>query len=94
MLIHFSPIRWDEPLSASVSGDVLTINGEPFDFGDLDEGDLLPPEAISSQFIANPVTRTDGEIVMTLLLPIPALASEAQAFPESATVGSGEVPLP
>jgi hypothetical protein len=94
MVINFSPLRWDQELSLSVSGDVLTINGEPFDFSLLDEGDLLPAEAVESEFINSPVTRTDGEIVVTVLLPIPSDASDAQRFPEPVTVESGEVPLP
>jgi hypothetical protein len=94
MIINFSPILWDAPLSMSVAGDTLTINGEPFDFSLLDEGDLLPADAVESDFINSPVTRSGGEIVVTVLLPIPSDASEAQRFPEPVTFESGQVPLP
>lgn len=94
MNISFSPIRWDQELSLSVSGDVLTINGSPFDFSLLGEGDLLPPDAVGSDFINQPVTRAAGEITLTILLPIPAEASEAQRFPWAVSVTEGEVTLP
>jgi hypothetical protein len=94
MLISFSPIRWDQELSLSVDGDVLTINGEPFDFSLLEDDDLLPAEAIGSDFIVDPVTRTDGDIVLTVLLPIPSEATESQRFPWQVEVTEGEVTLP
>ena len=94
MQIHFSPMRRDGRLTASVSGDVLTINGEAFDFGPITEGATLPREAVSSEWLASDVERTGGEIVLTLICPHGANAPEATRFPQPVTVASGSVPVP
>ncbi|MFC0710723.1 hypothetical protein [Azorhizophilus paspali] len=95
MQIKFSPIRSDETLSVSVSVDVLTINGQSFDFGPLPEGATLPAEAIDSPHFAGPVERVDGELRLTLRLPHGPNASEALRFPASIEVTEdGPVPIP
>lgn len=95
MIINFSPIRSDAPLVLHVSGDVLTLNGEPFDFSPLAAGEDLPVRAIgNSWFTGPPVTRTAGQIVLTLLLPIPAQPTEVQKDPHSVEVTDGPVELP
>ena len=83
------------PLSATKSGDVLTLNGQPFDFGQLPEGATLPAEAINSEWIAGPVSRIDGELHLTLRLPCSPNPSQAVAFPEPIHVATdGPIPLP
>lgn len=95
MHITLSPVRMDETLTASRSGDVLTLNGEAFDFGPLPEGATLPAEAIDSEWIVGPVLRIDGELHLTLRLPHGPNPSEAVAFPEPVTVtADGPIPLP
>lgn len=81
MKINLSPQRRDDSLTVSRLGDVLTINGTPYDFSDLAEGDLLPREATDSPFIVSDVTRIGGQLELTLLLPHGANASEAARFP-------------
>ena len=82
MHINLSPVRTDETLTASCTGDVLTLNGEPFDFGPLPEGATLPAEAIDSDWIVGPVSRINGELYLTLRLPHGPNPSQAVAFPE------------
>lgn len=95
MRITLSPVRLDETLTASRAGDVLTLNGEAFDFGPLPEGATLPAEAISSEWIVGPVSRIDGEMHLTLRLPHGPNPSQAVAFPAPLTVlGDGPIPLP
>lgn len=95
MQINLSPIRSDEPLVVSKSGDVLTINGEVFDFSPLPDGASLPAEAIDSTHFAGPVERIDGELHLTLRLPHGPNASEALRFPEPIEMtGDGPVPIP
>ena len=94
MHISFSPQRRDDLLEISVSGDVLTVNGEAFDFGFVGEGDVLPRDAISSEWFAGPVTRTAGEISLTVILPIQHKASAAARYPQPVSVSSGSVSLP
>ncbi|HBW09466.1 MAG: hypothetical protein JL55_18945 [Pseudomonas sp. BICA1-14] len=95
MHITLSPVRLDETLAANRAGDVLTLNGEAFDFGPLPEGGTLPAEAIASDWIIGPVSRIDGELHLTLRLPHGPNPSRAVAFPEPLTVlEDGPVPLP
>lgn len=79
----------------SVQGDVITINGEAFDFSQLTKGSTLPADAIDSEYFVGDVKRENGDIELTLLLPIGVNATEAQRFPEPITVTSdGTVTLP
>lgn len=95
MHIILSPVRLDDTLIVSKSGDVLTINGEAFDFGPVPEGATLPAEAIASDWIVGPVSRIDGDLHLTLRLPHGPNPSEAVAFPEPIHVTEdGPIPLP
>jgi hypothetical protein len=62
MIISFSPQRNDNGLTLSKSGDVLTIGGEDFDFSQLAEGDLLPRDAVTSEWLASDVERIGGVV--------------------------------
>lgn len=96
MKIALSPIFSDSPqIAASVSGDVLTINGQVFDFSPLPDGATLPAGAIDSPHFIGPVERIDGELHLTLRFPHGWNASEALRFPEPIhMVGDGPVPFP
>jgi hypothetical protein len=85
----------DEPLTVSRTGDVLTLNGQAFDFSQLPEGATLPAEAIDSEWVVGPVSRIDGDLHLTLRLPHGANPSRAVAFPEPIHVTEdGPIPLP
>lgn len=95
MNITLSPIRTDELLTVTRAGDVLSINGQAFDFGPLPDGATLPVEAIDSPWFAGAVSRVNGVLHLTLRLPHGANPSPAVAFPEPVTVtADGPVPLP
>jgi len=95
MVINLSPQRRDDTLTVSKSGDVLTINGTEYDFSQVPEGGLLPQDAVDCPWLASDVERIDGELVLTLLLPHGANASEAARFPEPLMdVPDGTVVLP
>ena len=95
MMIKFSPFRMDEELTAVRVGDVLNLNGEDFDFGQLVEGATLPQQAITSKWFADPVNRVDGELLITLVLPHGPNAPESTRFPQPIEVtGDGPVELP
>lgn len=95
MQIKLSPQRRDDTLTASKAGDVLTINGETFDFGPLPEGATLPAEAVASSWITGPVSRINGELHLTLRLPHGPNPSQNVAFPESLRVTEdGPIRLP
>lgn len=95
MKITLSPVRLDETLTATLAGDVLTLNGEDFDFSQLPEGATLPAEAIASDWIVGPVSRIDGDLHLTLRLPHGPNPSQAVAFPEPIHVTEdGPIALP
>ena len=101
IIITLSPIRSDVPLTLIRQGDTLIINGVAYDFGPLAEGATLPREAVACDWLASDVTRIDGVIHLTLLLPhgpIPLNAPpEAQVVthPEPITVTTnGPIQLP
>lgn len=99
MKIKLSPVFKDTaPLSAQVAGDVITINGEVYDFTPLKEGETLPSEALPDGVFASSVERIDGDIHLTLVLPHAVTAPEETRFPAAYSVAmdvvSGEVPVP
>ena len=96
MKINFSPMRRDEPLELHREGDVLTVNGEDFDFGPLPEGAMLPAEAMDSDWFSGPLERIEGKLHLVLTLPHGPQAPEATRFPAPLEVeadGPVEVPL-
>jgi hypothetical protein len=95
MKISFSPVRSDTSLQATVTGDALIINGETYDFGPLEDGDLLPQEAVQSEWILGPVTREEGEITLTLRLPHGPSSPHRTLFPQPVHMtADGMIPLP
>lgn len=81
MQISFSPVRRDDALVVSKSGDTLTINGEAFDFSSMPEGATIPPGEVPCEWITGPVERIGGDLRLTLILPHGANPSAAVAFP-------------
>ncbi len=99
MHISFSPQRPHQPdhavLTASKTGEVLTINGDSIDLSVIPDGATLPAGAIDSEWIVGPVERIGGVLHVTLLLPHGPNPSPAVAFPEPITVtGDGPVEVP
>ncbi|MCT4607913.1 MAG: hypothetical protein N4A70_01755 [Pelagimonas sp.] len=95
MQISFSPMRCDQTLRVDRQGDVLTLNGEVFDFTPLPEGSELPEAAIGSLWFAGPVRRGPQGLSLTLLLPHGEEAPQAVLFPQPITVDrDGPVALP
>lgn len=95
MILNLSPVRCDESISVVRDGEVLIINGVSFDFSRLADGSTLPLEAIGSDFVVAPVERTADGVVISLMLPHAADASEAVRFPGPIyNPANGPVPLP
>jgi len=81
MLINLSPQRRDDTLEVLRSGNALIVNGESFDFSSMGDGDTLPRAAINSEWFAGNVEKVNGELILTLLFPMPWNYSPEQAFP-------------
>lgn len=94
MIINLSPQRRDDGITASVSGDVLTVNGVPYDFGPLVEGATLTADAVDCDFIVGTVTRTAGEVVVTMILPHKEGPSHGVAFPVKLAAEGGPLLFP
>jgi len=96
MKITLSPMRRDDQLTLSKSGDALTLNGEAFDFSGLPNGAILPRSAISSEWFAGDVIRDEaGDLTVPLILPHGATAPEETRFPAPLeNVADGPVDLP
>lgn len=95
MKITLSPQVSNRTLNISKSGDTLTINGIAYDFSVIPDGATLPAEAVDCEYIMDKIERIDGELHLTLLLPIGPDASESARFPEpiiNPTDGTLELP--
>lgn len=95
MKITLTPMRRDDRLALSREGDVLTVNGEAFDFSAIPEGATLPCEAVTCDWLVSDVTREDGVLCLTLILPHGLNAPDAVLFPEALFVATdGAIDLP
>ncbi len=72
MRIKLWPDLVEWPLEATVDGDVITINGEGFDFSPLKDGQRLPCSAIDSQYFVGSefIERKGKTLYMTLRFPV------------------------
>lgn len=79
MRIELSPQGRPETITVIKAGDVLTINGEVFDFTGLNNGDTV--EDVPCEFVIGPVSREDGSLHIKLLLPCDYAPPPERAFP-------------
>lgn len=95
MKLIFHPQRSDAALELSRVGDVLTINGEDFDFSGVSEGATLPKAAVASAWIAGDIERTGGVLSVPIVLPHGPRAPQGTRFAQPLTLtGDGPVVLP
>lgn len=89
----------------TVSGDVLTFNGEEFDFSQLTEGDSIRANAVDHPQIegvdlpnaaTNAIYRKDGDIYLKVLFPVYWNSPQTARFPDPdvVSVSEGAVPFP
>lgn len=93
MLIKFSPQRSDNKLVVIKNGDELAVNGDEYDFSVIPEGATLLE--VPGEFFVGPVSRLNGELELTLILPHGPNPPKNVAFPKNITVlEDGEVSFP
>lgn len=91
MKINFNPQRDDADLVVSVAGDVITVNGEIFDFSSIPDGASLPSAAVNGGYFSGDISRNSGEIELTLIFPHKANAATVITYPASVSITSGTV---
>jgi hypothetical protein len=95
MKITLSPVRGNAPITLEKQGDTLIVNSEAFDFAFLAEGDTLPRDAVTADWLASDVTRIKGDLNMTVVLPHGANAPQETRFPDLITATEdGAITLP
>jgi hypothetical protein len=99
-VFDFFPVADGEPVTYSVAGDVLTVNGEAFDLWPLGEGESLPATAIPGSAVwlrSTEITRWEGALRLCVAMPFDsAVPWPAHVrHPDAVTVETdGPVPLP
>lgn len=103
LTLNLSPVRSDEEATASLTGTVLTLNGQDYDLSDLPDG------ATAQHPDLGKVTRNGDEYECTIKLGHPSQqwqpkegepmvmirASEVMRFPEPIVVtADGDIPIP
>ena len=91
MKINFNPQRDDTDLVVSVDGSVISVNGDIFDFSAIPDGASLPSSAVNGGYFSGDISRSNGEIELTIVLPHKANAPTAITYPEPALIGTGVV---
>ena len=95
MNINLTPMRRDDQLVLSKSGDTLTINGEDFDFSGIPDGATLPREAVTCDWLASDIERIGGVLHLTLILPHGEDAHQETLFPQPIAVTTdGQITVP
>lgn len=95
MKINFTPQRRDDTLELVKTGDTLTINGQDLDLSVIPEGATLPDAQDIHPLLFGDISRENGEIELTFILPHGPNPSQATAFPEPITVTQdGPVAVP
>jgi len=88
--LNLSPVRSDEPTTASVNGTVLTVNGTDYDLSELPDG------AIAQHPELGKVTRKGDDYECAIKLGHGKNAPEETRFPEPIVLTdySGDIKLP
>lgn len=78
MRITLSPQRRDDNLAVLKKGEVFTINGEEIDLSSVAEG--FPAE-VDTDWIPGTISREDGELHFTLIVPFGPDSPAETMFP-------------
>ena len=81
-IVKYHPQRSDETLALEKNGDTIILNGQQFDFSQLEVGATLPQSAVDSPFFAGPVVRDELSIRLHIVLPHGPDAPHFVLFPK------------
>ena len=93
MKINLIPQINSNILKLSKKGDVLSINGEKYDFSSLKDGEYINAADIPNDFIFNRVERVGGEIVLSVIFPYTFSSKNVELEPIIVTK-DGNIELP
>jgi hypothetical protein len=82
MIINLAPQRRDDDLIVIKKESSLIINGVFFDFSPLPDNSVLPKSAIKCEFVADDVIKKNGELIISLILPVKLDSSKDRKFPK------------
>jgi hypothetical protein len=82
MIINLEPQRRNDELVVFKKGDILIINGKIFDFTPLPDNSILPSSAVNCEFIAGNILKKNGEIMLSLILPLQTTSTIERKFPK------------
>lgn len=90
LTLNLSPVRSDEETVASLTGTVLTLNGDDYDLSELPDG------AVANHPALGKVTRNGDDYECTIRLGHGANAPESTRFPEPIVLvdHAGPIDLP
>jgi hypothetical protein len=95
MKIILSPLLTDKALTISKRSDVLTINGERYDFRPMPDNSTLPASAIDCEWIDQDVRKINGDLEITIRLPFASDSPQSVRFPaDIINPPDGKVVLP
>ena len=86
MRISFSPQRSEASLTIRKSGELLIIGDTSIDFSSIPDGATVQDARRFHAMLRGAIERIDGEIHVTVVLPIGPAAPEAVRFPSTVTV--------
>lgn len=81
-MISLSPIQGAAHLKLQRTGDAFFINGEVFDFSQIQDGDRLPRDGVKCAALLSDVMRVNGDISMTLVAGYDGPGTQDERFPQ------------
>lgn len=82
MRLTLSPMRRDDTLVLSRAGDTLTLNGQVMDLSGATPSTPLPCDSLDCPWIVSDVTRVEGQICLSIILPHGPAAAPGVLYPE------------
>jgi hypothetical protein len=81
-LSPFAPLPGQQQLVVSKSAEIISIDGKDFDLSAVAESENVPAAQFDSPYIIGDVSRSSGDLELTLYIPVLSTASHAARFPD------------
>ncbi|ABN78427.1 hypothetical protein [Cereibacter sphaeroides] len=95
MRIRMAPLRRMYELTVfRVQGDTLTCNDMVYDFSGVEEGDVLPWDAMDNTWVTSNVTRVNGVLEFEVVFPHGYYGDSPLPNPGTLEVEDQDIPIP